>query len=439
MAIFEIKIQVMKRIAIITAILFGLQMAAGSQTFVNYTKSSSGLASNTVRAIAQGASGNMWFATTSKGVSRLSGSTWTTYNMSNGLVDSNIACLASTPFMTTASYDPMWFGNNYNPQSATNGTGVCKHINMGTPTFTIYKNPAVTNFDTYNKVNCIFSYDSKGQVWFGTRSGIYIWTKSTGLWTKLSSYAGGYVTKIMLDASGNVWVSSTSSSGIGKYNGTAWTYYNTFNNPVMTSNQIFSECQDASGNMWFASNVGLLKFDGTTWNLYDPSNSAVPGNYYNHRLYCDISGNIWMSYGFTGYGVSKFDGTTWTTYTTADGLADDYVYDITQDASGNMWFATDGGVSKLLATATDVTETIKTVHAKVYPNPTSGVFEIQVDKNAEYVIVMNMTGQIVFRAQTNGKSTMKIDGSEWNAKGMYVIKVTDKNDDVIAREKIILK
>ena len=352
MAIFEIKIQVMKRIAIITAILFGLQMAAGSQTFVNYTKSSSGLASNTVRAIAQGASGNMWFATTSKGVSRLSGSTWTTYNMSNGLVDSNIACLASTPFMTTASYDPMWFGNNYNPQSATNGTGVCKHINMGTPTFTIYKNPAVTNFDTYNKVNCIFSYDSKGQVWFGTRSGIYIWTKSTGLWTKLSSYAGGYVTKIMLDASGNVWVSSTSSSGIGKYNGTAWTYYNTFNNPVMTSNQIFSECQDASGN---------------------------------------------------------------------------------------MWFATDGGVSKLLATATDVTETIKTVHAKVYPNPTSGVFEIQVDKNAEYVIVMNMTGQIVFRAQTNGKSTMKIDGSEWNAKGMYVIKVTDKNDDVIAREKIILK
>ena len=44
-------------------------------------------------------------------------------------------------------------------------------------------------------------------------------------------------------------------------------------------------------------------------------------------------------------GVSRFDGEKWTSYTEADGLIDNGVRCIAQDAEGGYWFGTDGGVS----------------------------------------------------------------------------------------------
>jgi len=58
---------------------------------------------------------------------------------------------------------------------------------------------------------------------------------------------------------------------------------------------------------------------------------------------CDRIGNLW--FGTAGGGVSRYDGKSFTNFTTDQGLADNYIYCITEDKSGNLWFGTENGVS----------------------------------------------------------------------------------------------
>ncbi|MBM3242006.1 hypothetical protein FJZ31_37520 [Candidatus Poribacteria bacterium] len=55
------------------------------------------------------------------------------------------------------------------------------------------------------------------------------------------------------------------------------------------------------------------------------------------------SGEVWFA---TAGGVSTFDGHKWQAFSTADGLADKVVNDIVIDTSNNVWFATTAGVTK---------------------------------------------------------------------------------------------
>ena len=57
-------------------------------------------------------------------------------------------------------------------------------------------------------------------------------------------------------------------------------------------------------------------------------------------------GNLW--FGTNGGGASKYDGKSFITYSTsAQGLASNIIWCITQDHAGNLWFGTEGsGVSK---------------------------------------------------------------------------------------------
>ena len=57
----------------------------------------------------------------------------------------------------------------------------------------------------------------------------------------------------------------------------------------------------------------------------------------------DRSGNLWFA---TSGGVSRFDGAQFTTFTTADGLTDNRVEAACEDGDGNLWFGTYGGVSR---------------------------------------------------------------------------------------------
>ena len=62
-----------------------------------------------------------------------------------------------------------------------------------------------------------------------------------------------------------------------------------------------------------------------------------------HCSFLDHSGHLW--FGTPGYGVSRFDGKTFTTFSTAHGLINNSVWNISQDKSENIWFSTFGGIS----------------------------------------------------------------------------------------------
>ena len=53
------------------------------------------------------------------------------------------------------------------------------------------------------------------------------------------------------------------------------------------------------------------------------------------EIVIDSNGLIWMA---TGVGAFSFDGTTFTQYTVADGLVNDNIFTVDEDADGNLWF-----------------------------------------------------------------------------------------------------
>ena len=61
-------------------------------------------------------------------------------------------------------------------------------------------------------------------------------------------------------------------------------------------------------------------------------------------VYEDRSGNVWFA--TAGGGVTKYDGKKYTTYTSKDGLPDDYVQSILEDADGNLWFGAGTGLAR---------------------------------------------------------------------------------------------
>jgi hypothetical protein len=78
---------------------------------------------------------------------------------------------------------------------------------------------------------------------------------------------------------------------------------------------------------------------------------------------------------------------------------------------------------------------VKTIF-NVYPNPTNGVFTIELDHNAKYDInVKNVIGQTVYSSTINTMSTT-VDLSSFD-KGIYTIELKDNNTTYT--EKVIVE
>jgi ligand-binding sensor domain-containing protein len=112
----------------------------------------------------------------------------------------------------------------------------------------------------------------------------------------------------------------------------------------LLSNDVTSLDYAPDGGLWVGTHGGGLVHIGKdgTWTHY-----SVPdlGDPFVYRVLADRSGTgYWVA---TWSGLSHFDGKRWRTYTKADGLVDDWVYAMAQDADGTLWLGTEGGVGVL--------------------------------------------------------------------------------------------
>lgn len=101
---------------------------------------------------------------------------------------------------------------------------------------------------------------------------------------------------------------------------------------------------DASNNLWFGTQAGVSKFDGAVWTDYTTANSANLIDDNITAIYCASSGDLWVG---SDFGASVFSGGNWTSYTTADGLGNDQIKCISEDANGDIWFGTSSGATEL--------------------------------------------------------------------------------------------
>ncbi len=324
-------------------------------TWNSYT-SSNGLVNNYINAISIDLQGDIWFGTLS-GVSEFNGTNWMNYTTSNGLITNYITSIAvdsiGNLYFGTLAYGVMQFDGtnwtNYNPSNGlVNNSVFAITINNGILWFgygnlgggaSSFNGTNWTNYNTANglpdnQVNTML-FDAKGKIWFGTGDGVTHFDGSN--WTTYNKSNGLEVNMIYgmaLDTAGNLWIGYGGEGGITKFDGINWTtYYNAFYVQAITV--------DSKNNIWIGTNSsGVYKFDGTNWTNYKTQDGLADNDVYCITI--DNSGNKWIG---TLNGVSRFDGTNWTTYNTTNGLVYNLVQAINIDNKGNKWICTNNGIS----------------------------------------------------------------------------------------------
>jgi ligand-binding sensor domain-containing protein len=105
---------------------------------------------------------------------------------------------------------------------------------------------------------------------------------------------------------------------------------------------------DSQSNKWIGTyGGGLTKFDGQIWKTYTMADGL--GDQWIYDIVFDQDNIMWVA---TWKGVSVFDGKGFKNYGEKDGLADKWVYAIALDHDGIFWFGTEAGVSRFDLTKT---------------------------------------------------------------------------------------
>lgn len=145
---------------------------------------------------------------------------------------------------------------------------------------------------------------------------------------------GGSAFKVKIASDGTVWVATT-SNGLGRFDGTNWTWFNESNSPL--ANWVYDIALDASDGVWAATyENGLVHWDGNTWQQFNESNSPV--NNYSSLIYIDAAGMVW-THNNDG-DLLRFDGQNWQTIPTNP---QGYVNRIIEESPGKYWIALSGG------------------------------------------------------------------------------------------------
>jgi len=113
----------------------------------------------------------------------------------------------------------------------------------------------------------------------------------------------------------------------------------------LPQNSVTAILQTRDGYLWVGTFGGLARFDGLKFTIFDTGNS--PGLKSNRiiALFEDHTGVLWI--GTEQGGLSRYSQGAFTTYTTKDGLPDNHIDSIAEDANANLWIATSNGLAQL--------------------------------------------------------------------------------------------
>lgn len=357
----------------ILLLLFVTSSALAQQLpFRNYT-AKDGLIRNAVRTVCQDSKGFMWFGTTD-GVDRYDGATFTHYTTANGLAnnfvnkiiedrDSNL--WIATNYAGISNYVDGRFVNYLvapnKPDGGENRVNAIHQDRDGT--FWIGTDGGLFQFDgekftavqsanplIRHNVYAIFE-DSQHALWFGAQGGLCrLATDSHADFTTIAGTDGFEFEDATLaeDGQGNIWYGSDRGLKIIRNLADKQTNHASASHPpalqFLSDQWIRALFFDPENNLWIGTrDHGLYKYSvdrGLT--NYTMANGLTGNNIGD--IYRDREGNLWLA---TNTGVSKLAGEQVVNYTTLDGLPEHSASALVQDGNGNFWFGTRRGLSKL--------------------------------------------------------------------------------------------
>jgi ligand-binding sensor domain-containing protein len=213
--------------------------------------------------------------------------------------------------------------------------------------------------------------DKDGNLWFSIKGeGAYRYDgKSFTNFTTKDGLCNNNVGSIIQDRAGNILLGT--NRGICKYDGNKFKPF-----PIPDTLGITCMLEDKDGNLWFGTwTNGIYRYNGKTLDNFLNSNNQEYNLERNKQLILDIlqdrNGNVWFS-SWNGGGAWRYDGKEFknflppadyykanqdkrnfnnpkitfenspsTRYSPSkDHITDDMIFSMTEDNTGNIWFAT---------------------------------------------------------------------------------------------------
>ena len=162
--------------------------------------------------------------------------------------------------------------------------------------------------------------DRKGNLWFASKdSAVYYYNgKSFQHFTKKDGLASNMALHIYEDKADNIWV------GASRYDGKSFRNFTTKDG--FPSNNIRLLLEDKTGKLWFgAQGEDMFVYDGKTFTVLKNKDGKAFNNVWS--IIEDKKGNIW----FGSDGLWRYDGNTFTK------VSQRGVYAIIEDKIGNIW------------------------------------------------------------------------------------------------------
>jgi ligand-binding sensor domain-containing protein len=292
--------------------------------------------------ICQDAQGFIWIAT-AYGLDRYDGSRIRTFRQESGDPFSPSASKVSVLFVD--SRGTLWAG--------TSEAGLNKY-NPLTETFVHYThNPQEASTVGSNAI--VSLAEAHGTLWVATSArGIDAFDRERGTFSHYrhdprdsTSLSSDSVNALAVSPSGVLWIATKAGLDALDKQANRFLHYTVPAEQHTASRAINNLMVDRSGVLWLISDAGLYTFSpeqGILSRMTDKlHNIAV------HCLYEQDTRHVWLG---TDKGLRRLDRSTsrWHEFvhdaSRQASLANDFIFHITGDSSGNVWVATDGGVSR---------------------------------------------------------------------------------------------
>lgn len=279
-----------------------------------------GLPVNSVNAIAQTHDGYLWLGT-QQGLIRFDGIEFTPFSVPRtpSFVSQNISTLSAS------ANGGLWFGLREGAAGFFDGTVF---------------SPLPARWVEPNMMVAKVTEVSDGSVWVAWNFGYARWRPQNQSIAEIERTVGTIPFHALHeDRRGRIWLSAVDQTAVYYFeNGTR----HTFPDPELKGKNVFSIVDDRDGNVWMGTSGGLRVY-GPDFKLRRtaPFDSHAQVN----AVLIDRHETVWMA--TEGEGVWRYQGGVFEAYTAASGLISDYVNALYEDAEGNLWIATRGGISKL--------------------------------------------------------------------------------------------
>ena len=302
----------------------GLVRFDGFKFVVFDSRNTAALRTNNVRSLAEGSERELWIGT-AQGLCRLKDGRFQAFTTAEGLPGNNILSLYKDHSGKVWMVTPEGVAR----LDVTQGRGSFETVRVN---------------ESSPKLTGAVAIADDGTIWLGTQVGldVIVARKLHSLSTR--ALASGGVEALLLDRHKRLWAGTTKGLFVTTLpisEKSNWQPYHAGNHSEAAG--ILSIFEDRNGEIWLATENGVAQVTDEAAGLYRYGRSLYGTEIL--ALNSDREGDIWI--GTEAEGVTVARAQKFATYTARDGLADDVVRCVFEDANGVVWVGTTTGLTSI--------------------------------------------------------------------------------------------